>query len=340
MATTPNPAAKTHDDPIAPLFTLYAAKFRIDFTAVRKPRRIYGMEAAIRGRLGFNLKRVCCPFPGFRNRPCEGCALSDNCLYLTLFAPEPAPLPPALAALNLPPLQTKYPARPFVLAVETGDGEKVLAEDGRGWADFTLLGPAIRYCSLFLEAAAGAIRSLSLEMADLRILSPASENPRQKDQTADAVAWPLSVWIEGESRAAFFSAEHPDRLTLQCLTPVKLIQNGRAAEGEIPFDLFVKSAVRRLRDLKRAYGGDNDMGDPAPGFFHGAGAVAIQENRLFWSRRKRRSVRQGQDVYLNGFKGEIVYGGDLQPYRRLARAAAVVHIGKGTSAGNGRIRII
>jgi hypothetical protein len=81
------------------------------------------------------------------------------------------------------------------------------------------------------------------------------------------------------------------------------------------------------------------MGGTDRRFYQTAEAVTVKENRLYWGLRKRRSHSQGQDVFLNGLKGGISFEGELQPFVPLIKAAEIVHLGKGTSAGNGRIRL-
>jgi hypothetical protein len=109
-----------------PLLNLHASKIRISFTA-EKPRRIYGIETALRGRLGFHFKRVRCPYPDFRKRPCDGCELIENCLYLTIFAPEP---PSTVQNGASRPMRRRHPTRPYVVEADGPDNRRVLGKIG------------------------------------------------------------------------------------------------------------------------------------------------------------------------------------------------------------------
>ena len=42
---------------------------------------------------------------------------------------------------------------------------------------------------------------------------------------------------------------------------------------------------------------------------------------------------------MGGFVGEITLEGDLNPFSELLRAAEVVHVGKGTTFGLGKVEI-
>ncbi len=317
---------------ISPLLRFRVSCFRIGFVA-EKPRRIYGMETAIRGRLGFNLKRMCCPFPGFRQRVCDTCVLRNNCLYITLFAPGPD-------ARSRAKTLTGSWVRPFVIRAD-GAGDRHVLESGEtGTAEFTLFGPGIQYCSLFLEAAVSAIASFDLAPEGITIVSPGTGHLRDRGAAPPEngdLAWPLSEWTHAGQADTRDRAE--DVLRLHLLTPVHLVGNGRQISRGISFALLIRSLLRRLRDLRRAFGEDSDMGQTGRDFYEAAEAVRVCEDHLYWSRRKRYSYRQHQDVYLNGFKGDIGFSRGVLPFVPLVRAGEIVHVGKGTSSGNGRIAV-
>jgi len=42
---------------------------------------------------------------------------------------------------------------------------------------------------------------------------------------------------------------------------------------------------------------------------------------------------------MGGFTGEIVLEGDLTPFTELLRTCEILHVGKGTVFGNGKIEI-
>lgn len=315
------------EDVLSPLLSLEAAKFRIKFRA-EKRWRIFGAEAALRGRLGFHLKRKCCPFPGFRKKPCDDCALSGNCLYLTLFSP-------GLAAIRIFPdgrtIPARTPVRPFLIALN-GGGERGVLEPGEtGSAEFTLFGEGIRHCTLFLETAVTAIASFSLHAEELKLISPSGAD--SPDHQAELnLAWPLSEWV----RSAGDEHGCEDVLKLRFVTPVRLVSAGKIVRDEFTFSLLIRSLVRRLRDFRKAFTDERDMGKTDRAFYEAADAVTVCENRLRWSRRKRYSFRQKQDVALNGFRGNICFSGPFRPFLPLVKAGEMIHIGKGTSNGNGR----
>lgn len=308
---------------LSPLYSTLAAKLRIVFRAGER-WRANAAEPLYRGRLGFRLKQMCCPFPSFRTKPCDDCGLADKCLYLKLFAP----------ISNENASQKVSNVRPFLIATESED-RYMLKPGDQSAVVFTLFGPAIRYSSLFIEAAAGTVNSLPLAVEHAEFFIPESvREQRPSGETADGqIAWPLSDWIAS-------LAEPAGPVALRFLTPVCLKEKNRPVKQDIGFELIVKHLLRRLRDMKRAYGADSNMGAAGKPFFAEVKAVRTENNRLGWRRKARYSYRQEQSVFLNGFEGEIVFSENAGRFINLLKAGEIVHIGKGTSSGNGRMRVM
>jgi hypothetical protein len=84
---------------------------------------------------------------------------------------------------------------------------------------------------------------------------------------------------------------------------------------------------------------DGDMGAFDSRFYNTAKSVVVRENRLQWKSQIRFSRRQRRDIHLNGFVGDIRFAGPVAPFLKLLGAAEIIHIGKGTSSGNGRITV-
>ncbi|NIA10440.1 MAG: CRISPR system precrRNA processing endoribonuclease RAMP protein Cas6, partial [Nitrospiraceae bacterium] len=64
------------------------------------------------------------------------------------------------------------------------------------------------------------------------------------------------------------------------------------------------------------------------------------KNTLYWHDWERWSNRQGTRMKLGGFMGEVTYKGDLRPFWPYIRLGEYVHVGKGSSFGLGRYRIV
>ncbi len=329
----------------SPLLDLFVLKFKIDFVA-EKTWHLSGAGPPLRGKIGFGLKKRICPYDDFRKRPCEACALSGECLYIKLFAPRPKG-PMITKEGGLKPART--PVRPFVIALDGGEDGWILEEGESGSATFTLFGPAIDYLNVFLEIAGSSLQSLPFNINGMDLMAPPSmaledaitRTPRGRERQ---VAWSLAEWVKELDAGVERQGGHDDgpasgAMGLEFVTPVRLKEKGRSVNRDLSFPILMKSLIRRLRDLKRAFGNDNDMGRGSNRFFKMAKAVKVENSRLFWRQKKRFSHSQKQDVFLNGLEGEIAFRGPVSAFAPLLKAGEIVHIGKGTSSGNGRMRL-
>ncbi len=198
-------------DAVDPLFSLRAAKFEFAFSA-SKHADLTGRESVFRGKTGFSLKRACCPFSDFRERPCDGCVLEANCLYIRLFAPI-SQGPGGQGSKQPPP-----PVRPFVISLNSDPARRGLRPGETGVAEFTLFGPAIRHSDIFLEAAAAAAGALGFRLEQIRRLSC--------DNGDDAPL--LTDWITRDLKPG-----RPQPVALRFLTPTRLSTERGAAQGVI-----------------------------------------------------------------------------------------------------------
>lgn len=318
---------------LEPLFNLPAARFRIGFEA-KKPWRISEGVAAFRGKLGYELKRSLCSFQEFRGSDCRECAIQPNCGYVALFDPV------AGEAEVSPDGQLKTAhatARPFVFALN-GVGEKETIEPGDGGAlDLTLFGNAVELRGPFVESAASALSRFPVKLDRIYLMTPGL----CEDQ---AVSWALTDWIESRKadlveRFGGVNQNGDAVLTLRFLTPTRMTKENRVGAESLTFDILAKSLLRRIRDLKRAFGSDTNMGRVEKAFYRTAEAVSINENHLYWEKQSRPSRRQHRDVFLDGIKGRISFHGQIQPFLSLLIAGEIAHIGKSVTNGCGRMTI-
>jgi len=309
---------------IAPLLTLPLARFTIWFEAERD-WRIDDREADFRGKLGWRLKHALCVYTHFQDQPCSYCPRYENCGYPFLFEPLAHRRisgggENAVRKTSIPP--------PFVFSF-SGNGTELIAGEQAALHIHLIGDRAADYAAFFMEAAA-----FSIAAYPRRVQHIAHERPPGAAAVGGPVAWPLKTWIDSMMEPT------SDRLALRFVTPVRLARNGELMKKGVDFSMIVQAAVRRLRDLVKNYGSGADMGATDRDFYRATDAVTVAADRLEWKERRRRSSRQRQSVYLNGLEGKIAFKGPVRPFTSLLRAAEMVHIGKATSSGNGRIEII
>ena len=130
--------------------------------------------------------------------------------------------------------------------------------------------------------------------------------------------------------------EPAGKIRLECLTPLRLKFDNHL-QVNLPFHVLVRALLRRISSLFDTYG----TGEPSldyKGLVQRAMKVYCMENHLQWYDWKRFSRRQDREMLMGGIVGHAVYEGNLTEYMPLLRLGGLLHIGKQTSFGLGKIR--
>ena len=303
------------------LFTIPAARFKLVFIAEKK-YQFYGKEPVIRSKIGYNLKRVCCNYQDFNIRSCDNCELITNCMYIKLFSPVYKK-----TLDNDKESQIKTSIRPFVIALKTMDKFYNMNKDDKGIIYFTFFGPAIKNFGYYFESIHALESLFPINIISLERLIPDIDNALiDENQTA----WPLNNWS-----LKYFN-KTIQNVNIHFMTPVSFKMKNKITKNNITYTLIIKSIIRRLRDLKRVFDNDDNMGN-IDSIIEESNKIQVITNNLHWSKRKRYSFYQDQDVFLNGFSGNISFYGNIAESLPYLKAAEIINIGKSTSAGNGRI---
>jgi hypothetical protein len=134
---------------------------------------------------------------------------------------------------------------------------------------------------------------------------------------------------------------HGDACLVEALSPLHLTAGGRMVTGPPPFDVLVRSAGERLRQLCRHWAEGADTLPPVVG-------RAVREARyarLAWTRPAasvaivRQSSSTGREQVVRGMRGAFAYE-DAGPLAVAVLAlGAEVGIGKDTAMGCGTVRV-
>jgi hypothetical protein len=130
----------------------------------------------------------------------------------------------------------------------------------------------------------------------------------------------------------------PNRITLRFETPTRLRYGGHLTD-KLEFHVLIRNLLRRLTALAIHHC------DFIPEVDHRAlirqaEAVATRTANLRWMDWERYSARQDARMTLGGFVGAVTFEGDLAPFGPLLRLGEIVHVGKGTSFGLGKYRMV
>lgn len=261
---------------------------------------------AIRGGFGSSLRRSVC---ASRRERCEDCILRFNCIYSRLFE---SPIEGRKFAPH--PFVFRYPVDEMVY--RNGDVMEI---------ELVLIGRYIEEFPYFLHAFREFGKSgIGKERAKFMVKEVKSGGNLVYDGERIFRGWQEPEDFE-------FVPIGGNRIRVNFLTPLRIIHEGKLVD--VPeFYVFYRALARRISLLVKFYGGKfekKDLTEKA----RGVKIVKVKGGR---EKVKRFSSRQGRSMELHGFRGEIVYEGDLGEFMELLRWGEILHVGKSTSFGMGR----
>lgn len=283
----------------------------------------------LRGAFGHALRRAVCAMGP--EQECASCRLRRACIYPRLFETlleAGDERPPLLGGVATAP-------RPYVF--EPTGGERFAPGDPLRF-DLLLFGQAVglhAYALLAVERMApvglGAGR-VPFSLARVEVPGPVGgfQAVFAAGQAVGAVELtPLLTPAEGPSGP---------RATIHLLTPTQIPAAARpgAAPGfrELAFAMLNRALLIAAVHVPGA-GVDWSI---QPLLEHAAGVRVIRAD-VRRVESKRWSNRQRRETPLAGLVGSLEVEGDLAPFGALLRAAEILHIGKGTTFGLGRIAV-
>jgi len=293
--------------------------------------------STLRGGFGNAFKRVVC---ALKDRECADCMLRERCVYAYVFeTPPPAGSRVMRKYLAVP--------RPFVIEppAERRTGYKPGDELTFG---LTLIGKAVDYLPYFIYA-----------FDELGNIGIGKGRGKYKLTAVDRNAPDVAGRPPGNGRRIYaaetrrlepftpeilpidirpLDAGPPATLALNFLTPTRIYHGDHLLHG-LEFHVLVRQLLRRISMLAYFHCDIDTAGWDFKGCIDRAGQVAVRNSRLSWHAWQRYSARQDSKIDMDGFVGEIAYGGDVTPFLPLLRAGETLHVGKGTTFGLGRYEI-
>lgn len=280
----------------------------------------------LRGAFGAALKRTVCVM---KLRDCAGCPLERACIYTTVFETRP---PDDAGVMRL----YERAPQPFTLGIPNaaGDDAPIRRAEGEVFhVSMHLFGDAARATPFVLRA---------LEEAGQRGFGP-GRIPHAMIEARDGAG--SVVWRRGGAFAPIRPEREippplPNRTLWQFASPLRLKRDGKLLRPEtLTAANLIMATVRRLGLLSTFFG------EAPPTLDFKALKAAAQHARLYhvalnWREVVRRSSRQNATLSMGGLVGEVTLdlGGDVGLAAALAWAP-IIHVGKGTSMGLGRVEI-
>lgn len=286
---------------------------------------------ALRGALGFALRKMVC----ITHLPqCAPCLLRFQCPYPRFLEPFPEPDHPFGRRLSSMPC-------PFALGVPPPADGPCLLEVGEPLV-FRLT--MWRWSEVLLPYLVVALqRSLERGIGrglQARLQQVVAEHP----QGERVVFWAQEGLLRGDLPRVPWEAvmapwaEPVKQLRVRFLTPVRLDVGGRL-QNPITFVALIKAANERGRALFWAYERREPPWD-GKALVRAAEGVEEVEGKQQWLDLSRFSRRQQERLKIGGIVGWATFrGADLSPFVPLLRLMEVVHVGKLSSMGLGRLEV-
>jgi hypothetical protein len=286
--------------------------------------------ATLRGAFGYSLKKTICHIP---NTPCQECPVVNGCAYSCLFegiAPSDRQIM----------RKYKYIPQPFVLVVNGEDPSDI--KQGQLY-EFTirLFGQSINHLPYIvfaiMQAGEKGLGKDSIPFAVDKVIQiePSGTEHVIYDKNSTNIKPGKAITLDPDH---FSNTDDHRTLKIRFETPVKYRLAGEICVRP-DFIPLLKAALRRIRLVTYFYG--SDLADYCdPGHILDAGqSIQLHTDSTKMFQFNRYSNRQKQKVPLGGMIGEATYEGHFEDLLPILKLAELIHIGKATSFGFGRIRL-
>lgn len=312
-------------------YSLNFARFIFTMQAVQDTKLPYYKGSTLRGALGHAFKKLACLT---RRGHCRECMFLPRCAYAYVFET------PAVTVEE--DFNHHFIPHPFIIEPPL-DGRHIYTAGDEMEFILLLMGRGLDYLPFFItsfEHAAsvgfGAARG-AFTLKDVDQLLAGGRKPVWRGG-ARLKGEPLPEDLTAISSFDDSSEKKPStKITLELQTPTRLFMNGKPVEN-VDFTLFLRSVFRRLDLLGRAHG-NGPLKLPFRDFLSQAAAVQTLESKLTWCDWSRYSERQKKHVLMGGLTGQITFSGRLRPFLPFLYMAQVVHVGKGTVYGMGKVEL-
>ncbi len=309
-----------------PLPELPFVRLRIVFEAEEPARLPRYQGSMLRGAFGHALRRLVCALGPAQE--CASCPLRRACVHPRLFEPfVEGELPPFFGGSD-------QAVRPYVFE-PSGRGGPLAAGDPLRF-DLLLLGQAVdlqAYAILALERMARA--GLGPGRARFRLAQVEADTDAGPAQRLFTVGSPVSSAV-AQPQLPVPAPLPPGPIALEFLTPLRLKIRNRLS-GHPGFRDLAFHALRRLLELAYFHVPGTVLDWTLGPLLDQADAVRIVDADLHWCDWERWSERQKTAMKLGGLVGTLTLEGNLAPFTLLLRAAEIVHVGKGTTFGLGKV---
>jgi len=310
------------------------ARFRFYLEAKEKIYLPRYEGSTLRGGFGSVFKRIVCIN---KEGNCERCTLKEKCIYSYIFETVSSNRTKSSYSTS------KY-SHPFIIEPLT-KGKCEYNQDDKLTFNLILIGKAIDYLPYFTFAYSELGRKgigrnrgrYTLEKVDSILDKNMDEIKTVYTRESDSLLgnYQIQSFTEIAKKSGY---EKWENITLQFLTPTRIKYKGRLIL-DVNFDILVKNLFRRISLLSEIHCGEKFDFNFKRALDEAKNIKVIQKD-LYWSDWERYSSRQKRRMKLGGFKGKVIFEGNLDKFISFIKLGEYIHIGKGTSFGLGKYKIL
>ncbi len=278
----------------------------------------------LRGIFGHALKRVVC---AMRLRDCTGCPLEYACTYTTIFETRPRPDAGIMTRYKRAP-------HPFVLVTDMRHARaRQTGHNARIHFKLRLFGDACKAAPFVLRAFEEAGQyGFGKEKTRFSLSSIATSEESGTPWTGEG-HYPEPV-MQGAPNPLGTSAIFHFR------TPLRIKTAGRFCTSESFDPGALAMAMTRRLGLINAFFGHSDDGPDFKALKQESSRLVLLDANLRWHQLRRYSSRQKSSQAIGGLLGSIKLDMTGCPQlRHILAWLPVLHVGKGTSMGLGRVEL-
>ncbi|MBT9165304.1 MAG: hypothetical protein DDT22_01343 [candidate division WS2 bacterium] len=285
--------------------------------------------SAFRGVFGSVFKRVVCISS---EKVCKSCLLNFRCVYSYTFE---TPIDGKVK------FNTTHLPHPYV--IEPPLEEKTLYLPGEYFSlNLILIGNAIEYLPYFVFVMERLGENRIGKRRGRFFLERVENLPHPSDEKGRIIYELKSkrLLADIEIKKPFetggeLQENNSNTLTLHFLTPTRITYRNRLCGPlEFNFSVFIKNILRRIALL--TYHCGTELQIDYKDLLIQAENIQMQESSLYWYDWQRYSTRQNTRMKLGGFKGKVVFKGNILPFLPFIKCGEYIHIGKDTSFGLGK----
>lgn len=293
--------------------------------------------SALRGAFGHALKRAVCTV---REKECSLCILNSQCLFAKFYMEQKESG------------NEKTPSIPHPYIIEPPKNPKRVYAKGEEFSFSLILFGSIYEKLPFMVYAFELMGSKGIGRANteefkntpFEIIGIQADHVQGKPQIYDTAKKQLSG-IPKPSVLEFPFFDFADKadntpknqeLTVFLETPLRY-KADNVFHSELDFEALFRLMARRAGVVFKNFG-DKEPETDYGALFQKAKNIKTVQSNIVWKDQNRYSARQRQALKIGGLHGQITFQGDFTDFISLLDMATLLHLGKQTSFGLGKIQ--